>query len=186
MANEIKYGFKEGFRCYYNEKTGKFAYEVEATAPKGYSSFEWWCQDVGTAEDSINEQNANLVPDLETLSTDMNEYAFTILKCVDCGALYIITQKDYDWYKDRKLDVPKRCDTCRALRKANNNKNSNKSEAKVKEEPKDIAYRAVCKTCGKEFYLTKPNYDWFMEKGYELPKKCFKCRKANKQDNAKG
>lgn len=175
MLNEIKYNFKEGIRCYYDEVSGKFTHDAETSVPKGFSLLEWWMKDLKSADDSVEKHNVDLVADLDALAINMNENAFVVLKCVDCGTLYVVSQRDLDWYKDRKLDIPKRCDKCRASRKLN------KGKDKAKEEPKDIAYRATCKVCGKEFYLTKQNYDWFIEKGYELPKKCFACRKANKK-----
>ena len=33
--------------------------------------------------------------------------------CVDCGKTFTLTNSQYDFYKKRGLDVPKRCDTCR-------------------------------------------------------------------------
>lgn len=36
--------------------------------------------------------------------------------CVDCGKTFTLTNSQYDFYKKRGLDVPKRCDTCRKIK----------------------------------------------------------------------
>ena len=41
--------------------------------------------------------------------------------------------------------------------------------------------KVVCKDCGKTFYLTKDQVDDFMAKDYNLPKRCPKCQKINRQ-----
>lgn len=39
----------------------------------------------------------------------------------------------------------------------------------------------VCKQCGSNFYITDKDQNFFNEKGLELPKRCFTCRKQNKR-----
>ena len=183
MAVEIKYDFKVGYRCWYDEAQGKYVCEEQTSTTGQYGDLTWWCKDLEGAKESVASKNESLCAKLEDLNTEMNTEAHIVLKCVDCGSLFVVTQRDYDWYKDRKLDVPKRCDKCRALRKANKEKNEKSGADDSKK--KDIAYNGVCTCCGKKFYLTKSNYDWFIQQGYEIPKKCYDCRKAKKQTDKK-
>lgn len=39
-------------------------------------------------------------------------------KCRNCNKMYIMTLGEYEWYKDKKLNIPKRCKACRYARKA--------------------------------------------------------------------
>ena len=39
-------------------------------------------------------------------------------KCTSCNKMYIMTLNEYEWYKDKKLNIPKRCKACRYARKA--------------------------------------------------------------------
>jgi hypothetical protein len=41
--------------------------------------------------------------------------------------------------------------------------------------------KLTCKDCGKVYYLTKEQIDDFMAKDYNLPKRCPKCQKVNRQ-----
>ena len=48
----------------------------------------------------------------------------------------------------------------------------------VDELNKSFLKKYKCKCCGKEEYLDKINYDWYINKFNNLPKKCFNCRKS--------
>lgn len=37
--------------------------------------------------------------------------------CVECGTEYTIAPDDQRWYRVRDLELPRRCDTCRAARR---------------------------------------------------------------------
>lgn len=41
--------------------------------------------------------------------------------CVDCGRMFEITNGQYDFYRQKGLDIPKRCKECRDLKKNNSN-----------------------------------------------------------------
>ena len=43
----------------------------------------------------------------------------------------------------------------------------------------------TCKDCGKSFYVTVGEKDYFKEHNLELPKRCFDCRKIRKEERAK-
>lgn len=38
-------------------------------------------------------------------------------KCVDCGRIFKITNNQYDFYKSKGFDIPKRCKSCRDAKK---------------------------------------------------------------------
>ena len=40
-----------------------------------------------------------------------------IIKCCDCGAGFILTVGERQFYFDRKLNLPKRCQECRQRRR---------------------------------------------------------------------
>ncbi|HUW45610.1 MAG TPA: zinc-ribbon domain containing protein [Dehalococcoidia bacterium] len=40
-----------------------------------------------------------------------------IIKCCDCGAGFILTVGERQFYSDRKLNLPKRCSECRRKRR---------------------------------------------------------------------
>jgi DNA-directed RNA polymerase subunit RPC12/RpoP len=42
-----------------------------------------------------------------------------ILKCVQCGAEFVFTAGEQSVFEQRELSEPKRCQECRAKRKAN-------------------------------------------------------------------
>ena len=39
-----------------------------------------------------------------------------------------------------------------------------------------------CVQCGNDFYINDDDQVYFVQKGLELPKRCYACRKKNKQD----
>ena len=38
--------------------------------------------------------------------------------CKECGEKFELTDKDLTWYKEKGFSEPKRCKSCRALRRA--------------------------------------------------------------------
>ncbi len=45
--------------------------------------------------------------------------------CIDCGCTFEITNKEYNYFMSRGLNIPKRCKSCRELKKNNSYSNSN-------------------------------------------------------------
>ena len=39
-----------------------------------------------------------------------------VLKCKDCGEEFVITEGEQKFYKERNLNLPKRCKNCRQKR----------------------------------------------------------------------
>lgn len=40
------------------------------------------------------------------------------IKCKECGETFVLTVDDQKWYKNKGFTEPKRCKSCRALRRA--------------------------------------------------------------------
>lgn len=57
-------------------------------------------------------------------------------------------------------------------------------ERKKAEENK-IAYRGVCKDCGKPYYVKAGVANWLKSKGFEMPKRCYECRSMRKIEKKK-
>lgn len=56
-----------------------------------------------------------------TLCNDCYEWGnkvYSTQSCSDCGRLFDITNKEYEFYVSKGLDIPKRCKKCRELKKA--------------------------------------------------------------------
>ena len=45
-----------------------------------------------------------------------------VIKCKDCNKPFTLTVEHQAWYKDRGLELPKRCLECRKKRREANNK----------------------------------------------------------------
>lgn len=43
----------------------------------------------------------------------------------------------------------------------------------------------ICKDCGKSFVITKKEAEWFKERQYSLPARCYRCRKKRKEEKEK-
>lgn len=39
------------------------------------------------------------------------------VKCRDCGKVFVIAEKEQEWYNERNWELPKRCLRCRQKRK---------------------------------------------------------------------
>lgn len=38
--------------------------------------------------------------------------------CADCGAAWVLTQRQRDWFEAKRLMLPRRCEACRAIRRS--------------------------------------------------------------------
>ena len=52
---------------------------------------------------------------------------------------------------------------------------------KCKQELDQIYSKARCIECQKEFDITRREYEYYMAKGYKLPKRCPECRASRKK-----
>ena len=79
--------------------------------------------------------------------------------CRHCGEKFPYYQSK----SGRNSDPPSYCSVCR----------------------EKISTWALCEDCGEEFPIYVPEFDFYMEKGYELPKRCPSCRKKRKTNSEK-
>ncbi|MEG1142005.1 MAG: zinc-ribbon domain containing protein [Clostridia bacterium] len=50
------------------------------------------------------------------------------------------------------------------------------------ENKKDLeGIKIRCKECGRPWTITEGEVTWYQEKGFELPKRCYLCRKKAKE-----
>ncbi len=42
---------------------------------------------------------------------------------------------------------------------------------------------SICKRCGKPYYLTARRIEWYLKKGFDLPKRCPECLKERRSKN---
>lgn len=42
----------------------------------------------------------------------------------------------------------------------------------------------TCKDCGCEFVVSEKEQNWYKERGFELPKRCYQCRKDRREKDA--
>lgn len=42
-----------------------------------------------------------------------------VITCRECGETFTLTVEDQEWYKSKGFTEPKRCKSCRRLRRAN-------------------------------------------------------------------
>jgi len=64
---------------------------------------------------------------------DIQEFQDKHLICKDCGAEFIFTAGEQQYFKDRFLAEPKRCPNCRASRRRPNFQHLNDGEGVVNE-----------------------------------------------------
>lgn len=84
---------------------------------------------------NINQYDFNVVDpvkslaDLQDIQDRLNsasllhDLPWRRCKCKDCKKLFYMDAGEVDFYKRKKLDIPKRCPDCRKARKAKNQKN---------------------------------------------------------------
>ena len=66
------------------------------------------------------------------------------LKCYDCGADFVFTASEQSFFAEKGYsNSPKRCQACRAARKAQNSNSSGYGQ------PRRQMYPATCSGCGK-------------------------------------
>jgi CxxC-x17-CxxC domain-containing protein len=90
------------------------------------------------------------------------------LTCSDCGQEFAFTASEQQFYADRQFSEPRRCPSCRAIRKAQRGANGAGAGNGVSSDGYDRGPRemfsATCASCGREAQVpfqpngTKPVY----------------------------
>jgi len=63
------------------------------------------------------------------------------ITCAECGAAFIFTEREQEYYRERGLSSPKRCKPCRDARRANSVNSRGGGERE--------RFEIVCDQCGK-------------------------------------
>ncbi len=90
------------------------------------------------------------------------------LSCVDCQQEFAFTASEQQFYADRQFSEPRRCPSCRALRKSSrgtdtyggnggNDRNGGYSSRTFDRGPREM-FSATCASCGREAQVPfRPN-----------------------------
>ena len=86
----------------------------------------------------------------------------TIIKnCRNCGLAFSITPKQQEGFKEKDMNEPSRCPSCRAKNRLFTHK--------------------ACKDCNEIFGISELEKEWFAKKGFEEPERCLECRKKRRE-----
>jgi CxxC-x17-CxxC domain-containing protein len=97
-------------------------------------------------------------------------YTDKTLVCADCGSEFIFSADDQQYHADRGfLNEPRRCRSCRAVRRAQRNGEDIGSGYS----PRRELFSATCSACGKEARVP------FQPRG-DKPVYCSECFQANR------
>ena len=90
-----------------------------------------------------------------------------MLTCVDCRQTFAFTASEQQFYADRQFSEPRRCPSCRAVRKASRGNEGYGSRGSwsrgIDRGPREM-FSATCASCGREAQVpfrpngTKPVY----------------------------
>lgn len=103
-----------GFRVYYDKEEKEFVMEDSPSEVNGTTDLEMWFTNLQKAVKGVININKRLKNNISELEKDDD---FIIQECKDCGQNHILTKSHIDWYKDRDLNIPCRCDKCIKKRK---------------------------------------------------------------------
>ncbi len=89
----------------------------------------------------------------------MLSYTDKVLSCADCGIEFVFSASDQQFYAERQFSEPRRCPSCRALRKAQRNEGGGSyaggggygggGYGGGSRGPREM-HSATCANCGKE------------------------------------
>lgn len=101
----------KAFRIFFNEETNKFDCDDKKTEVQtvAIDSPVAWNAYYDTAINAVISRNHEL-----------EEGKLFAIRCRDCDTIFIQTKEERDWFKDRDLTPPKRCDKCRKNNRAMN------------------------------------------------------------------
>lgn len=65
---------------------------------------QYWCQEVQYTINQSIKEGKKIIMDKK-------------IKCLDCGEEFLFTERDQEFYAEKGFTEPKRCKSCRKLRK---------------------------------------------------------------------
>ena len=103
-----------GYRIYFDGEKFLMEHHKSQVRDTPSDGVVHWNAEYHTAVQAVENQNLHLKKNIEDLRDDRD---FVVRNCKDCGNFYIITKTYADWFLERKLKVPCRCDLCRMRRR---------------------------------------------------------------------
>lgn len=96
---------KQGYRVYFDKETKKFRYDKEISEMRfcGKNSTTSWFADLKSAMNAAQSRNQYSLGD--------------VIVCKDCGEAFWITEDERNWYAEKGLTLPTRCESCRRKKK---------------------------------------------------------------------
>ena len=94
----------------------------------------------------------------------MLTYTDRTLTCADCGQQFAFSASDQQFYAERQFSEPRRCPSCRAIRKAGRGDSGRSDFARGPSSGAREMFSATCASCGREAHVpfrptgTKPVY----------------------------
>ncbi len=79
----------------------------------------------------------------------MYTYSDKILRCADCGQDFAFSASEQEFYASRDFSEPRRCPSCRALRKASRGQSGNGAGSSYGSGTREM-FTATCADCGRE------------------------------------
>jgi CxxC-x17-CxxC domain-containing protein len=73
-----------------------------------------------------------------------------VLTCVDCSQEFAFTASEQQFYAERQFSEPRRCPSCRAIRKASRGDTGGYSGDRGYERGPREMFSATCSSCGRE------------------------------------
>lgn len=103
-----------GYKIYFDGK--KFVMENEKSLVESTpgDSVVSWNSGLGTAIDAVDSLNEHYKTKVEDLDMCKD---FLIRKCKDCNSYFILSDPMVNWFRNKDLNLPCRCITCRKKRK---------------------------------------------------------------------
>jgi CxxC-x17-CxxC domain-containing protein len=86
------------------------------------------------------------------------------LTCADCGEAFVFTASEQEFYAERQFSEPRRCPSCRAVRKLSRGGSSEPVREGASFASSRQMFSATCSSCGREARVpfqptgTKPVY----------------------------
>ncbi len=106
----------KAYKLFYNEET-KLTDYVEFEIANEFDFSNDPKTNIAETDGGHNIFLENVQQDVEEINRDIKEGRMKILKCKECGRYFYLPKKEEEWFADRGMASPKRCQFCRGKRK---------------------------------------------------------------------
>ncbi len=96
------------------------------------------------------------------------------IDCAGCQDIFLFTEEDQDYYRQRGMSDPVYCATCRQTRRG--------SHGSELQSPSALDIALTCRDCGVSFIFSEREQEFYKQQGFEnQPTRCRECRERKKQ-----